>query len=272
MWKNRDETVTLNFLKGTFQQRLSGRTAGRRLIVLPDEGNEIRLRIGGDNIRAWVDDDGGLVLTRKTTMKFRCWIEGKLHRLCPLCRYLSPSEEPNCIACGSFVASLGQTLLAKNAYRMMTSADARQEGIEITFADGQLGLVPFAEIPEVNDFKNLRSVELPNPYEVVLHTGAGEAAELPWDFVRHYCDDSYRPRVEAVALAGKQSIGVRIRQFRESARLTQEALAQAAGIGRVTLVRIESGDQSPRYETLVSLAQALGRPMGELVDRGEDSA
>ena len=159
-------------------------------------------------------------------------------------------------------------VLVKNADRMMTSIEPRKEGIEITFADGQRGFIPFVDIPEVNEFENLRSVELPNPYEVVLHTVAGETAELPWDFVRHYCDDSYRPRVEVVALAGRQSIGARIRQFRESAKLTQEALAHAAEIGRVTLVRIESGEQSPRYETLVSLAQALGQPMGELVGNG----
>ena len=162
-------------------------------------------------------------------------------------------------------------VLVKNADRMMTSADARKEGIEITFADGQRGFVPFAEIPEVKDFENLQTIELPNPYEVVLHTGAGETAELPCDCVRHYCDDSSRPRVEAVALAGRQSIGARIRRFREEAKLTQEALAEAAGIGRVTLVRIENGEHSPRYETLVSLAQALGRPMGELVS-GEEAA
>ena len=159
-------------------------------------------------------------------------------------------------------------VLVKNADRMMTSIEPRKEGIEITFADGQRGFIPFVDIPEVNEFENLRSVELPNPYEVVLHTVAGETAELPWDFVRHYCDDSYRPSVEVVALAGRRSIGARIRQFRESAKLTQEALAQAAEIGRVTLVRIESGEQSPRYETLVSLAQALGRPMGEVVGSG----
>ena len=162
-------------------------------------------------------------------------------------------------------------VLVKNADRMMTSAEPREEGIEITFADGRRGLIPFVEIPEVKDFENLQRIELPNPYEVVLHTGAGVTAELPWDFVRHYCDDTYRPRIEAVALAGRQSIGARIRRLRESAKLTQEALAQAAGIGRVTLVRIENGEQSPRYETLVSLAQALGRPMREVVS-GEEAA
>ena len=161
------------------------------------------------------------------------------------------------------------TVLVRNAERMMTSADALKQGIEFTFADGRRGLVPFAEVPEVKEFGNLASVELPNPYEAILHASSGEIVELPWDFVRHYCDASYRPRVEAVALAGRQAIGGRIRQLRESTGLTQEALAKTANIGRVTVVRIENGEQSPRYETLVSLARALGRPMGELVRGGE---
>ena len=69
--------------------------------------------------------------------------------------------------------------------------------------------------------------------------------------------------------SGLQAIGARIRQLREFAGLTQEALARAAGIGRVTLVRIENGEQSPRYGTLVSLARALGRPMVDLVGGGD---
>jgi DNA-binding XRE family transcriptional regulator len=152
------------------------------------------------------------------------------------------------------------------ANRMMTSAKILNEGIEIAFADGQVGVVPFTEISEVDVRESIVSVELPNVYEVVLKTKSGEIIELPWDFVRHYCDSSYRPRVEAVALVGRQIIGDRIRQLRSSAGLTQQALAQAANIGRVTLVRIENGDQSPRYETMVSLAQALGRPLEELVN------
>lgn len=50
--------------------------------------------------------------------------------------------------------------------------------------------------------------------------------------------------------------------------MTQEHLAAAAGIGRVTLVRIERGEQSPRYGTLVALAEALGCPMATLLETG----
>lgn len=156
-------------------------------------------------------------------------------------------------------------VLVKNADRMMTFANPQKEGIEIVFADGCRGLVPFSDIPEVNEFESLTSIELPDPYQVILHAKSGQMVELPWDFVRHHCDGSYRPRVEAIGLAGRQAIGVKIRQLRESAGLTQEGLAHAAHIGRVTLVRIENAEQSPRYETLASLAQALGQPIQELV-------
>ena len=40
--------------------------------------------------------------------------------------------------------------------------------------------------------------------------------------------------------------------------MTQLALARAADIGRVTLVRLEKGKQSPRFKTLKAVADALG--------------
>ena len=82
---------------------------------------------------------------------------------------------------------------------------------------------------------------------------------MPWDFARHYCDAAYRPAIEAIAMQGRRTLGERIRGFRESAGLTQAALAQAANIGRVTLVRLEKGEQSPRFKTLDAIAKALSR-------------
>jgi DNA-binding XRE family transcriptional regulator len=157
------------------------------------------------------------------------------------------------------------TVLVKNADRMMTSANPLKDGIELVFADGCRGLVPFADLPEIREPSNLAYIELPNPYEIILRNSQGETVELPWDFARHYCDASYRPRVETIATASRQSIGSRVRRLRVVARMTQEELAAAAGIGRVTLVRIEKGGQSPRYETLVALARAIGRPVAELL-------
>ena len=155
--------------------------------------------------------------------------------------------------------------LVKNAERMMTKAVLKPEGIEVTFADGRCGVVPYAMVPEVSDGGRVTAVELPSAYELALETPDGKRAEIPWDFVRHYCDDSYRPNVERIAAEARASLGGRIRRLRESAGLTQEGLAAAAGIGRVTLVRVEKGEQSPRFETLSAVANALGRRVSELV-------
>ncbi len=84
----------------------------------------------------------------------------------------------------------------------MTSVTAVGQGIEVVFADGRAGLIPFTAIPEIARLAALASIELPNPYEIVLHDIRGETFELPWDFARHYCDASYRARIEAMGAAG----------------------------------------------------------------------
>ena len=157
------------------------------------------------------------------------------------------------------------TVLVKNANRMMTVARLLEDGVELSFADGAAGLIPYADVPEIRGRAAVSGLELPNPYEMVLETAQGERVEIPWDFARHYCDASYRPTVEAIAMRGRQTLGERIRELRESAGLTQEALARAANIGRVTLVRLEKGEQTPRFKTLDAIAKALGIRVPELL-------
>lgn len=152
-----------------------------------------------------------------------------------------------------------------NAERMMTQAIAAQKGIRVTFADGLHGLVPFSRIIEIQRFSDLLGLELSNPYLLLLRVKNGPTVELPWDFVRHYCDVDYRPRMEKLGGLGRKALGQRIKALRETEGKTQEELASLSGIGRVTLVRIERGEQSPRLETLMALAQGLGRPVEELV-------
>jgi DNA-binding XRE family transcriptional regulator len=151
-----------------------------------------------------------------------------------------------------------------NADRMMTHGEATDAGVEVLFADGRRGTVPFSEIPEIGGIADLQAIEMPNAYVIVLRSRSGESVELPWDYVRHYCDPSYKPRIDNLAAAGRKRLGQRIRRLREAAHLTQEQVASAAGIGRVTLVRLEKGGQSPNYETLVALARAMNRDPAEL--------
>ena len=105
------------------------------------------------------------------------------------------------------------TVLVKNANRMMMVASLLEGGIELSFADGCKGLIPFDDIPEIKEHTRVARLSLPNPYEMVLETKRGERIELPWDFARHYCDATYRPTVEAIAMRGRQTLGKRIRQL-----------------------------------------------------------
>ena len=150
----------------------------------------------------------------------------------------------------------------KNANRMMAPASLLDNGIELSFADGARGLIPYADVPEVKVRAGISGLERPDPYEMALQTAEGERVEVSWAFARHYCGALYRPTAEAMAAMGRQALGGRVRRFRG---LTQVELARAAGIGRVTLVRLENGEQNPRFRTLTALARALGTDVPELL-------
>ncbi|MCZ0937503.1 MAG: helix-turn-helix transcriptional regulator [Caldilineaceae bacterium] len=152
---------------------------------------------------------------------------------------------------------------------MITVARLLEDGIELRFADGARGLIPYSDLPEIGERTALSTLNLPNPYEMVLETTQGESVEIPWDFARHYCDASYRPTVEAMAMRGRHTLGQRIRRLRNAAGLSQDALARAAGIGRVTLVRLEKGEQTPRFKTLGAIANALGVDVSDLLVKPE---
>jgi len=67
-------------------------------------------------------------------------------------------------------------------------------------------------------------------------------------------------------------IGERLKQLRIEQAMTQEELAQAAGIGKNTVNRLETNATEPRPPTLRKLARALGVEPRELVRRSGDNA
>lgn len=62
-------------------------------------------------------------------------------------------------------------------------------------------------------------------------------------------------------------VGQKIKELR--GKQAQEQLALAAGISTSTLSRIERELYQPRLPTLRKIAQALGVPLGELLDGGD---
>ena len=66
-------------------------------------------------------------------------------------------------------------------------------------------------------------------------------------------------------LARRRVTGARIREARLYANLTQEKLAELAGMDRQAVNRIEQGHASPLLDNLIRLADALGVPLADLV-------
>ena len=147
----------------------------------------------------------------------------------------------------------------------MIAITPEEDGVKAIFADGRCGVIPYGDLPEIGNLSSISAVELPNPFEVVLRTTQDETVELPWDFVRHYCDPSYRVRMELIADLERQTLGNRVRGFRETAGLSQQALAHSAGIARITLVRLENGKHVPKLDTLRAVAAALERQVEDLL-------
>src|SRR5437868_6404643 len=103
-------------------------------------------------------------------------------------------------------------VLVENAQRMMISAAEQDAGIAIEFADGATSIIPLEGLPELRN--GLRTLQLPNPYQLVLATNDGEELDVGWDFVRHYCDESLRRRDQQAATEGQRALGDRIRRLR----------------------------------------------------------
>jgi len=66
-------------------------------------------------------------------------------------------------------------------------------------------------------------------------------------------------------LARRRAIGDRIREVRRDANLTQEKLAELAGMDRQAINRIEQGHQAAIVDNLIRIADALDVPLADLV-------
>ncbi|MFH8337716.1 helix-turn-helix domain-containing protein [Streptomyces sp. AM6-12] len=63
----------------------------------------------------------------------------------------------------------------------------------------------------------------------------------------------------------RRALGERIGDLRTAAGHSQESFAEATGISRRTLQRIEAGEGDPRYSDLLRIATALDKDMVTLM-------
>lgn len=68
------------------------------------------------------------------------------------------------------------------------------------------------------------------------------------------------------------NIGATIKAKREAKGLTQEALALATGIHRVTIAKYESTNCGMTLDSATRLAKALGCRVDDLIERKEETA
>ena len=62
----------------------------------------------------------------------------------------------------------------------------------------------------------------------------------------------------------QRDMGYRIAKRRTELGMSQEGLAELAGMSRVSVVRIENGEQTPRSNTAEKLCRVLGITMNDL--------
>ena len=64
----------------------------------------------------------------------------------------------------------------------------------------------------------------------------------------------------------RESVGLRIKELRQHAGLTQEALSEAAGIGNQMMSHIETGRKGTTLPRLEAIARALGCTLADIFD------
>lgn len=65
---------------------------------------------------------------------------------------------------------------------------------------------------------------------------------------------------------------MRLKELRTSARFTQSALAEKAGVDRTLLSKLEQGHRLGSIRTLKSIAAALGVPLSVLLEDDRQAA
>ncbi len=73
-------------------------------------------------------------------------------------------------------------------------------------------------------------------------------------------------------MAGMKTQGALIRKARHDAGMTQAALAAAAGTRERNIIRWENNQHEPRFDNIVAIAEATGKPLEFFADDDEEAA
>ncbi|MSQ14100.1 MAG: XRE family transcriptional regulator [Dehalococcoidia bacterium] len=137
-------------------------------------------------------------------------------------------------------------------------------------SNGKEYVVHLSDIPET-DSSGIQSCRVSRHRDYVLVIQeSGNRIDLPWDAVLYHAEPDYpyykgRASQQREEKETAQRIGAQLRALRKRRGLTVTALAQAAGMERPNLSRLEHGKHLPSLATLERVAKALRVPVAELV-------
>lgn len=150
----------------------------------------------------------------------------------------------------------------------MTGVESSNDGLRVSFADGLVCFVPWKEIKEVRAPSDVLSMEIDDPYELIIRTRDGRVSEIPWDFARHFGDPEHRKRNAETARQGQAVFARRLRGLRYRCRLSRRDLAERSELDEATIEGLETAALAPKIEVIRKLAAAMRLPIEELVTGG----
>jgi DNA-binding XRE family transcriptional regulator len=134
----------------------------------------------------------------------------------------------------------------------------------VTFDSGKEYSFPRSSV-EVDDGSEVISIQVDRGrFFFQVRQASGNRYEIPWDRVLHEAEPSYR-YFRGRRTRTTHEVGATIRRLREARGLTQEQLADAVGMMRNNISRIEAAKHRPTLETLEIIAKALKVPVAHLI-------
>jgi DNA-binding XRE family transcriptional regulator len=134
----------------------------------------------------------------------------------------------------------------------------------VTFDSGKEYSFPRSSL-EVDDGSEVISIQVDRGrFFFRVRQASGNRYEIPWDRVLHEAEPSYR-YFRGRRTKTTHEVGATIRRLRETKGMTQEELADAVGMMRNNISRIEAAKHRPTLETLERIAKALRVSVADLI-------
>jgi putative transcriptional regulator len=134
----------------------------------------------------------------------------------------------------------------------------------VTFDSGKEYSFPRSSL-EIDDGSEVVNIQVDRTRFFFRVTQAsGNRYEIPWDRVLHEAEPSYR-YFRGRRTRTTHEPGSKIRKLREAKGITQQELAEAVGMMRNNISRIEAAKHRPTLETLERIAKALKVSVADLI-------